>query len=68
MAEEDEDEPDDGRDPLVELFGPNEEDERPRYVPSWLGALGEMTGAVLIVLAVVVAFIVAAVVLRRVWP
>lgn len=63
------DEPeDDERDPLVELFGLDEDDERPRHVPTWLGALGQMTGAALIVLAVVVAFVVAAVVLRRVWP
>ncbi len=63
------DEPDeDERDPLVELFGPDEEDERPRYVPTWLGALGQMTGAALVVLAVVVGLIAAAVVFRRLWP
>ena len=65
----DEDEPDDDeRDPLVELFGVNEEDERPRHAPSWLGAIGQMTGAALIVLALVAAFIVAAIVLHRLWP
>jgi hypothetical protein len=37
-------------------------------VPSWLGAFGQMSGAALIVLAVVVAFIAAAVVFRRLWP
>jgi len=67
MAEPDEPE-DDERDPLVELFGEDEEDERPRHVPTWLGAIGEMSGAALVVLVVVVAFIVAAVVFRRIWP
>jgi negative regulator of sigma E activity len=64
------DEPDDDdQDPLVELFGPDEEDdERPRYVPTWLGALGQMSGAALVVLAVVVAFVAAVVVFRRLWP
>ncbi len=63
------DEPDDDdQDPLLELFGPDEEDERPWYVPTWLGAIGQMTGAVLIVLAVVAAFVAAAVLFRRVWP
>jgi len=63
------DEPDDDdQDPLVELFGVDEEDERPRHVPTWRGLLSEMTGAVLIVLAVIVAFIVAAIVFRRAWP
>jgi hypothetical protein len=37
-------------------------------VPSWLGAFGQMSGAALIVLAVVVAFIAAVVVFRRLWP
>jgi hypothetical protein len=65
----DDDEPDDDeRDPLVELFGPDEEDERPRYVATWLGAISQMTGAALIVLAVIAALIVAAIVLRRAWP
>jgi hypothetical protein len=65
----DDDEPDDDeRDPLVELFGPDEEDERPRYVPTWLGAISQMTGAALIVLAVIAALIMAAIVLRRAWP
>jgi hypothetical protein len=70
MAEpgEPDDDPDDEQDPLVELFGRDEEDERPRSVPTWLGALSQMTGAALIVLAVVAAFIVAAIVFRRLWP
>ena len=61
------DEPDE-RDPLDELFGPDENDERPLYVPTWLGAVAQMAGAALIVLAVIAAFIVAAIVFRRVWP
>ncbi len=65
---EDEGPDDDERDPLVELFGEDEEDERPRYVPTWLGGISQMTAAVLIVLAVVVAFVVAAIAFRRVWP
>ncbi len=67
MAEDDEPE-DDERDPLVELFGVDEEDERPRDVPTWLGGISQMTAAVLIVLAVLVAFVVAAIVFRRVLP
>jgi negative regulator of sigma E activity len=63
-----EDEPGDDADPLVELFGPDEQDDRPAVVPSWLGAFGQMSGAALVVLAVVVAFIAAAVAIRRLWP
>ena len=72
MASEDEPDADeadeDERDPLVELFGANEEDDRPRHAPSWPGAIGEMAGAALVVLALVAAFIVAAIVLHRIWP
>jgi len=67
MAKDDECD-DDERDPLVELFGVDEEDERPHDVPTWLGGLSQMTGAVLIVIAAVVAFIVAVIVFRRAWP
>jgi hypothetical protein len=67
MPEDDEPD-DDERDPLVELFGVDEEDERPRSVPTWLGAISQMTGAALIVLALIAAFIVAVIVLRRAWP
>jgi hypothetical protein len=67
MAEGDEGD-DDERDPLVELFGVDEEDERPHDAPTWLGGLGQMTGAVLIVIAVIVAFVVAAILFRRPWP
>ena len=63
------DEPDDDRDPLDEIFGPDQDDERPPAAPSWLGALGQMSGAAIAVLAVVVALILSAVVLRRLlWP
>jgi hypothetical protein len=55
-------------DPLVELFGPEEPDDRPAAAPSWLGAFGQMSGAALVVLAVVAAFIAAAVIFRRLWP
>ncbi len=67
MPEDDEPD-DDERDPLVELFGEDEEDQRPHDAPTWLGGISQMTAAVLIVLAVVVAFVVAAIVFRRVWP
>jgi hypothetical protein len=67
MVEEDEPD-DDERDPLVELFGLDEEDERPHDVPTWLGGLSQMTGAVLIVLGAIVAFIVAVIVFHRAWP
>jgi hypothetical protein len=63
-----ENEPGEDRDPLLELFGPDEEDAGPPAVPSWLGAFGQMSGAALVVLAVVVALIAAAVVCRRLWP
>jgi hypothetical protein len=66
MAEADE--PDDDRDPLDELFGPDDEDDRPATAPSWLGALGQMSGAALVVLAVIAAFLAVAVVFRRLWP
>jgi hypothetical protein len=62
------DEPDDDADPLIELFGPDDEDETPPVVPTWLGAFGQMTAALLVVLAVVAAFVAAAVVFRRLWP
>jgi len=58
----------DDRDPLLELFGPEDEDEAPSRGPTWLDALGQMTCAVLLVLGAIVAFIAAAIVLRRVWP
>jgi hypothetical protein len=67
MAENDEPD-DDERDPLVELFGVDEDDERPRDVPTWLGGLSQMTGAALIVLAVIAVLILAAIVVRRLWP
>jgi hypothetical protein len=67
MAEEDEPD-DDGRDPLVDLFGVDEEDERPHDAPTWLGGFSQMAAAVLIVIAVIVAFVVAAILFRRLWP
>jgi hypothetical protein len=36
--------------------------------PGWLGAIGQMIAAVLIVVALVAAFIGAAVAFRRLWP
>jgi len=43
-------------------------DDAPPPAPTWLGALGQMTAAVLIVVAVVSLFIAAAVALRRLVP
>ncbi len=60
-------EPPDDADASVDPFDLDDDDET-APVPSWLGAFGEMTGALLVVLAVVAAFIAAAVVVRRLWP
>jgi hypothetical protein len=44
------------------------EDEGESLVPSWLGAMGQMIAALLVVVALVAAFIGAAAVLRRLLP
>jgi hypothetical protein len=58
------DEPDDDDAPL-EPFGLDGGDEAESPVPSWLGAIGQMVAALLVVVALVAAFIGAAAVLRR---
>jgi hypothetical protein len=45
-----------------------EEDETPALEEGWLGAIGQMAAAVLVVLGLVVLFIGAAVVFRWLWP
>ena len=56
--------PNDPDDPF-DAFDDDEEGTTP--VPSWLGAIGQMTAALLVVVGLVVVFVVAAV-LRRLWP
>jgi len=51
-----------------DAFAADDEDDTPFAAPTWLGALGQMTAAVLIVVAVVSLFIAAAVALRRLVP
>jgi hypothetical protein len=48
--------------------GLGDEDETPAPAPSWLGALGQMIAALLVVVALIALFIGAAAVLRRVLP
>jgi hypothetical protein len=62
------DEPADDGDAPVDPFDQDDEDEGPAPAPSWLGAVGQMTAAVLIVLALVAAFIGIAVTFRRLFP
>jgi len=49
-------------------FHPDDEDEGAAPVPSWLGAIGQMAAALLVVVALVALFIGAAAVLRRLLP
>jgi hypothetical protein len=60
------DEPADDDAPLP--FDLDDEVDTPAPVPSWLGALGQMIAALLVVVALVALFIVAAAVLRRLLP
>jgi hypothetical protein len=57
----------DGKAPLDPL-DLDDGDETPAPVPSWLGALGQMLAALLVVVALVALFISAAAVLRRLVP
>jgi len=65
MTEGDEPADDDG--PLDPL-GQEDEDETAAPAASWLGALGQMIAALLVVVALVALFIGAAAVLRRLVP
>ena len=58
------DEPDDDDAPL-EPLDLDSEDEGDLPVPNWLGALGQMVAALLVVVALVALFIGAAAVVRR---
>ena len=57
---------DDGEPP--DPFDPDDEDDGSAPVPSWLGAVGQMIAALLVVVALVALFIGAAAVLRRLLP
>ena len=57
----------DGEAPL-DPFDLEDEDDATAPVPSWLGALGQMLAALLVVVALVALFIGAAAVLRRLVP
>jgi len=61
------DEPADDDEP-VDPFDRDEEDEGAVSAPSWLGALGQMIAALLVVVAIVALFIGAAAALRRLVP
>jgi len=61
------DEPADDDEP-ADLFDRDDEDESGAPIPGWLGAIGQMIGAVLVVVALVALFIGAAVALRRRLP
>jgi hypothetical protein len=51
-----------------EPFDPDDEDEIGAPAPSWLGAIGQMVAAVLVVVALVALFIVTAAAVRRLLP
>lgn len=59
-------EPDDDAPP--EPFDLYDEEESAPPAPTWLGAIGQMIAAVLVVIALVAAFIGAAAALRRLLP
>jgi hypothetical protein len=61
------DEPDDDDAPL-DAFDLDDEAETAAPAPSWLGAVGQMIAALLVVVALVALFIGAAAVLRRLLP
>jgi hypothetical protein len=61
------DEPADDDAPL-DPFDLDDEDEKAAPAPSWLGALGQMVAALLVVVALVALFIGAAAVVRRLVP
>ena len=57
-----------GDDAPLDPFDLDDEDETPAPVPSWLGALGQMIAALLVVVVLVGLFIGAAAVVRRLLP
>jgi len=62
------DEPTDDADASLDPFDRDDEGESPAPAPSWLGAIGQMIAAGLVVVVFVALFIGAAVALRRLWP
>jgi hypothetical protein len=54
--------------PETDPFDMDEWDDTPLPAPTWLGAMGQMIAAVLVVLAVVTLLITAAVAFRRLLP
>lgn len=62
------DEPAEDTDVSLISLDPDDADEGPANVPSWLGAISQMLAAVLVVVALVTLFIGAAVAFRRLLP
>jgi hypothetical protein len=62
------DEPAGDDDEPLDPFDPGDEDDSAAPVPGWLGAIGQMAAALLVVVALVALFIGAAAVLRRLLP
>jgi hypothetical protein len=62
------DEPSDDADASLDPFDRDDEGESAAPAPTWLGAIGQMIAAVLVVVALVALFIGAAVAFRRLWP
>ena len=58
---------DDGGEP-PDPFDPGDDDDTAAAVPGWLGAIGQMIAALLVVVALVALFIGTAAVLRRLLP
>ena len=62
------DEPSDDADASLDPFDRDDEGESAAPAPTWLGAIGQMIAAGLVVVVFVALFIGAAVALRRLWP
>ena len=62
------DEPAGDDDEPPDPFDPGDEDDTAAAVPGWLGAIGQMIAALLVVVALVALFIGTAAVLRRLLP
>jgi hypothetical protein len=62
------DEPAEDADAPFDLFDLDDEDGSAAPVHSWLGAIGQMIAALLVVVALVALFVGVAVAFRRLWP
>ena len=62
------DEPAEDTDPSLTSLDPDDANEGAASVPSWLGAIGQMLAAVLVVVALVALFIGTVVAIRRLLP